>query len=117
MLAEDLGAALGSCAHLAALRRIGSGAFRLAEAITLEALEVLDPTARDERLLRVDAPLAELPRVDIAEPESRALRNGQTVAAGAIVAGRYRCYGADAFVGIVEILDGRVRPVRLARTN
>jgi tRNA pseudouridine55 synthase len=117
VLAEDLGAALGTCAHLSALRRVGSGAFRIDDAVTLDALEALDLSARDALLLRADAPLAELPRVDVAEHESRALRNGQTVDAGAVAAGRYRCYGADAFVGVVDIVDGRVRVVRLARTD
>jgi tRNA pseudouridine55 synthase len=117
VLAEDLGVALGSCAHLAALRRTASGTFLLADAVTLEALEALDDAGLDARLLPVDAPVASMPRVDVAELESRALRNGQTVAAGVVVAGRYRCYRADAFIGIVDVLDGRVRPVRLARTD
>ncbi len=30
--------------------------------------------------------------------------------AGPVAEGRYRCYGADAFVGIVDVADGRVRP-------
>jgi tRNA pseudouridine55 synthase len=116
VLAEDLGAALGTCAHLAALRRVASGAFRIEQAVTLDSLEALDSAGRDTLLLRVDALLAELPRLDVEKQDSRALRNGQTVAAAA-AAGRYRCYGADSFVGIVDITDGRMRAVRLARTN
>ena len=51
-LAEDLGGALGTCAHLAALRRTAAGAFSLAEAVTLGFLETLDEQARDALLLR-----------------------------------------------------------------
>ena len=40
-LAQDIGAALGCGAHLAALRRTGSGRFRLEDAATLEALEAM----------------------------------------------------------------------------
>ncbi|HEY2976861.1 MAG TPA: tRNA pseudouridine(55) synthase TruB, partial [Burkholderiaceae bacterium] len=38
-LAEDIGEALGCGAHLSALRRIGSGALRVEQAVTLEQLQ------------------------------------------------------------------------------
>src|SRR5262249_41117540 len=40
-LGEDIGAALGTGAHLAALRRIASGRFRVTDAVTLEALRAM----------------------------------------------------------------------------
>ena len=49
VLAEDIGRALGSCAHLVALRRVATGPFVLAAAVTLDALEAMTPEARDAR--------------------------------------------------------------------
>src|SRR4029077_11309688 len=46
-LAEDIGAALGTGAHLAGLRRTGSGRFRIEDAVALPALEATDPAGRE----------------------------------------------------------------------
>ena len=117
VLAEDVGAALGTCAHLAALRRIGTGGFDVRDAVTLEAVEALGPAARDRLLLAVDAPLAALPRMALDEPTARALREGRRTSTGA-VAGRYSAYAADgSFVGLVEAGEGALRPLRLMRTS
>ena len=45
-LAEDLGTALGTRAHLAALVRTGTGGFDLADAIAIDAIEALSPEDR-----------------------------------------------------------------------
>ena len=45
-LARDLGRLTGSAAHLAALRRVRSGPFRVAEAVSLDALRAGDATLR-----------------------------------------------------------------------
>ena len=58
VLAEDIAAALSSCAHLGALRRTVSGPFSLAGAVTMEALQAMDGPARDSLLLPSDAPLS-----------------------------------------------------------
>jgi tRNA pseudouridine55 synthase len=42
-LARDLGRATGSAAHLAALRRVRSGPFHVADAVTMETLKVSPP--------------------------------------------------------------------------
>jgi tRNA pseudouridine55 synthase len=63
-LAEDIGEALGTGAHLAALRRTGSGSFRVGEASTLEALAALTPEGRRARLLGLPRLLAGFPRAD-----------------------------------------------------
>ena len=73
-LAEDIGAALGCGAHLAALRRTASGGFDIGDAVSLEALEAMDDAARDARLLPVDALLASLPRLDLDAGGRLALR-------------------------------------------
>jgi len=115
VLAEDLGAALGTCAHLTALRRTGSGAFRLDDAVTLAALEALTPDARDACLLPVDSLLASMPRLDVDTDAARSLLQGREVAATVEVPGRYRCYEAARFLGVVDVSEGVARPLRMAR--
>ena len=112
VLAEDLGAALASCAHLAALRRTGTGGFDVADASTLEALEALDMSGRIARLLPVDAGLASLPPLKLDALEVAALRFGQQPSCGAAPA-RYRAYGPQGFLGVIEADGERARAVRL----
>jgi tRNA pseudouridine55 synthase len=56
VLAEDIAGALGTCGHLAALRRTRTGPFTIDGAVTLDALEAMEMKARDARLLPPDAP-------------------------------------------------------------
>lgn len=111
-LAEDLGAALGSCAHLAALRRIQSGAFRVDEALTLDALEALDPALRTARLLPVDAAVAALPALTLASDDALALWRGQRPR-NLASPGRYRCYGPEGFIGLAIATGSELRATRL----
>jgi len=120
VLAEDLANAVGSCAHLAALNRTASGPFTLASATTLERLEAMAPDARDALLLPIDAPLVDLPRLDIDARQARALVEGRRLAdAPPGRTGRHRCYGPHgAFLGVVDVGTGNVlRPLRLVRTD
>lgn len=118
-LAEDLAAAVGSCAHLAALNRTASGPFTLDRAVTLAGLEAMTQEARDATLLPVDTLLAELPRLDLDATQARALAEGKPVPTGAGTVGRRRCYGPGGdFVGLAEVDATRVlRAVRLVRTD
>ena len=119
VLAEDLGRALGSCAHLVALRRVATGPFALAAALTLDALETMAPEARDARLLPPDSLVAAMPRQDVSDDVARSLRQGRrTEAADPDARGRFRCYGPNSeFLGIVECAAGALRAVRLLRTD
>ena len=118
-LAEDLAGAVGSCAHLSALRRMASGPFTIEQAVTLEGLEAMDAEGRDACLLPADAPLAGLPRLDLGPLESHALAEGRAVAASSRPPGRYRCYGPHGrFSGLVEVdAENILRAVRLLRTD
>jgi tRNA pseudouridine55 synthase len=117
-LAEDLAAAVGSCAHLVALRRTGAGPFALDRAVTLEALEAMDAAAREALLLPPDAPLAGVARLDVDAATARALVEGRLGDAPATTPGKYRCYGPRGrFVGLVESAGGALRALRLARTD
>jgi tRNA pseudouridine55 synthase len=118
VLAEDIGLALGTRAHLAALRRTGSGPFRIEQAIALATLESADADAADAALLPVDAALAGMPRLDLDALASAALRHGRTVPMGGVADGRYRCYGPDAgFAGVAVASGGILRPGRMMRTT
>jgi tRNA pseudouridine55 synthase len=117
-LAEDLGTALGTHAHLAALTRTGTGGFDLADAIGIDALEGIAPEDRAGRLLPVDRLLDALPRLELAAEAARALCCGREVAAEGVAPGRYRAYGAAGqFVGVVAAAEGRLVAERLMRTD
>ncbi|HEY1402680.1 MAG TPA: tRNA pseudouridine(55) synthase TruB [Pyrinomonadaceae bacterium] len=80
VLAEDLGALVGVGAHLAALRRTRAGAFRLAEAVTLEDLaERAGTGGAGELLIAPDATLPELPFVHLTAEDARRARHGAAV--------------------------------------
>ena len=118
VLAEDIGAALGCGASLTALRRVASGPFALADALTLEQLWALpEPLeAFDDRLLPADLALAGLPMLAVGMAEARALGEGRVVQASTWEgSGPARAYAADGrFVGLVEVLgDRRILPRRI----
>lgn len=117
VLAEDLGTALGCGAHLAALRRLASGGFDVGDAMSLEALEALDDSARDARLLPVDTLLASLPRLDLEAGDAWCLERGQAIAVGDLPDADYRAYAAGRFVGVARANAGVLRPRRLRATG
>jgi tRNA pseudouridine55 synthase len=116
-LAADIGAALGTGAHLAALRRTGSGRLRIEDAATLEALGALTAAGREQRVLPLSALLANLPRADVdAEAEAR-LRHGQALKISGLSEGLCGLYGpGGTVIGLgVAAADGSLRPVRLTQ--
>ena len=118
VLAEDIAGALGTSAHLAALRRTATGPFALDDAVTLDVLEGIDLAERDARLLPPDAPLTLIARLDVDLPTEQALRAGRVGRSPPAASGRYRCYGPDdRFLGLVEATGAALRSVRLARTD
>ena len=112
-LAADLGEALGCGAHLAALRRTASGGFGIADTVTLEVLEAMTVTARDQRLLSASALVAHLPALRV-EPEAcRRFLHGGAVAASACEAGLVAVFDAETLLGIADVVDGIARPRRV----
>jgi len=84
-LARDLGRALGTGAHLSALRRLASGRFTLADAVPLD--EVLaDPEAARRAVRPPGRAVEELPAVTVAGEALARVRHGAEVAAGGIEA-------------------------------
>lgn len=122
-LAEDIGVALGCGAHLAGLRRLASGCFRLAEAVTLSDLEGEAMAVRRARLLPPDAPLSALPAAVIPVAEAACMLQGQRTRRPApdIPVGLVRLYVDSVpkrFVGLGEVTaGGELLPRRLVATT
>jgi tRNA pseudouridine55 synthase len=114
-LAMDLGAELGTGAHLAALRRTAAGRFQVGDATTLEALRAMSEAEREARLLPVDSLLAELPRVELGDALAARFALGQAVALDTAPPGRCRVYaGLGSLIGVGERSGGsELRPLRL----
>jgi REP element-mobilizing transposase RayT len=74
VLAEDIGAALGSAAHLEELRRTGFGSFAVDDAVTLDAW---DP-AQSAGLVALRRALSHLPAVSIDDQAAVAVRQGKS---------------------------------------
>lgn len=105
-LAEDMARALGSCAHLRALRRESVGPFGPEVGLhTLQALEARAGEGRlEEILLPPDALLADWPRLQLDAPEADRFRHGNPVPAAGAAAGRVRVYGpAGELLGLGEV--------------
>jgi tRNA pseudouridine55 synthase len=75
VLAQDIGAALGCGGYVSALRRTGTGGFKLSDAHTLDSLQSLGEEQRDNLLLPADSLVQDLPAVVL--PESEAFLLGQ----------------------------------------
>lgn len=120
-LAEDIGAALGCGAHLAALRRTRVGRMTLEHAVTLAALELMPAAVRREWLLPVDALLGDLPRIDLADRQAALFAHGGPLDLGVPPEGpgRRRVYGPDQrLLGLAELDErGVLNPRRLISTE
>jgi tRNA pseudouridine55 synthase len=110
-LAEDIGEALGTCAHLAALRRTASGRWRVEDAVSLDSLS---SPSRVKHLLSLPALLGDLPRVEVDAGQETCFRNGQALKTS-IGQGMCAVFGAGGHViGLGEADQaGELRPLRL----
>jgi tRNA pseudouridine55 synthase len=114
-LAEDIGAALGCGATLAALRRTGSGPYDLADAVTIEALAAMDDEARTARLLPADTLLADWPALSLPGQEAARFLTGLRRRVAAPDAAAVRVYAAAprAFLGTAHVAAGELIADRL----
>jgi len=111
-LSEQLGAALGSCAHVTALRRDFVEPFRGSPMVTLaqlEALEAMPP------LLDADRAVSHLPALELSASQARAIGYGQEITSFDASPGEIRLYGPGGlFLGLGKAGPrGVVRPSRL----
>lgn len=121
-LARDLGAALGTLAHVAELRRTRVGAFEEKDAIPLEKLEALGHSAagRDAllgTLSPVETALDDIPALAISGQDAARLKRGQPVLIrgrdAPILKGPVYATSRGTLVAVGEISQGELRPTRV----
>ncbi len=120
-LIEDLAEAVGSLAHVSALRRLAVTPFEESGMVSMEKLDAASCegySALDAILLPADTAVSALPAVRLTASESFYIQRGNPVAAArGTRPGPVRLYAhAQGFIGIGEAtLDGQVAPRRLLR--
>ncbi|GAB5606204.1 tRNA pseudouridine(55) synthase TruB [Sideroxyarcus sp. TK5] len=113
-LGEDIGEALGCGGHLIALRRTGIGEFGLDKAHTLQELEAVDGAGRDALLLPVDSLVSGFPVLTLDAVQAGRLAQGQRLAMqDQHPDGKRRLYAEGDFIGLGELVCGRLSPIRL----
>jgi len=123
-LARDLGAALGTLAHIAELRRLSVGRFTESQAVTLDSLAEGGHIAKDcGFLLPIGTGLDDIPALVLTEAEAGRLRTGQKVTPrepetmarldrlddGAVVTAWHN----GALVALTRVERGSLRPMRV----
>ena len=106
-LAVDLGDALGTGAHLAALRRTAVGKLRVEEAVAFDVLQDLGPAA----LKPVDCLLQALPRLDLESPQAEQFLRGAPVTLPG-PEGDCRVYARGDLLGVGRMEGGHLQPRR-----
>lgn len=120
-LVEDIAAALGTCAYVAALRRLAVGPYgRSIPMHSLDELRTRAATASEtlaELLLPIDSAVAEWPEARLATDAEWYFCRGQAVMTGRVLTpGPVRVYGVNRLLGLGESLpDGRIAPRRLLK--
>ncbi len=82
-LAQDLGQALGCGAHLAALRRLAVGPFKVENALPLATLEELRPEELANRIVPLTECLPGMRPIEVDAAAARQLRQGRPLVHGA----------------------------------
>jgi tRNA pseudouridine55 synthase len=111
-LAEQLGSALGSVAHVTSLRRDFVEPFR---DVPMHTLEQLAAMRDDPPLLPADLAVGHLPLLRLSASQSRAISYGQAIEAAGALPGELRLYDSSGrFLGLaLAAAGGRVSPARL----
>ena len=124
-LARDLAAACGTLGHVAALRRLRVGPFRIESAITLDKVMTGEdtPPASPDLLLPVATALADIPALALTETEAADLSHGQAISLVALMGripgdadpagGLARAMAGSRVVGLCRLQDGWLKPERL----
>ena len=109
-LAEDIAVAMGSRAHLQALRRLAVEPFCASDMVTLETLEAMAQDGCIEHcLLPVDAGLRHWPELLLDDAEALRFRHGNPVAGVPDEPGHVRVYGPGSLLlGLGEVTPQRV---------
>jgi len=122
-LARDLARALGTCGHIAALRRLAVGRFTETQAISLDLATSLGHSlSASGHLLPIEAALDDIPALTLTADEAARLPQGQPIVLaecegarldrlddGTIVGARH----GQLLIGLARIENGRLQPVRI----
>ena len=118
-LARDLGRALGSHGHVAALRRTRVGPFGEDRAVSVERLEAL-ASDRDDlvaALEPVEIALRGIPALAVSAADAARLRRGQSVLLrgrdAPILAGTIYAMARGTLVAVGEVSEGELKPRRI----
>jgi len=118
-LARDLGRALGSHGHVAALRRTRVGPFGEDRAVSVERLEAL-ASDRDDlvtALEPVEIALRDIPALTVSAADATRLRRGQPVLLrgrdAPILAGTIYAMARGTLVAVGEVSEGELKPRRI----
>ncbi len=109
-LCHDIGQALGCGGCMAALRRVQAGAYRLADAVTLD--EILAHPEPQTLLKPVDSLFSTYPRLTLTPAQEKCCRNGAAFTCK-WSAGRCRVYSPSGeFLALCEVADGKLKTVK-----
>ena len=118
-LVDDFGELLGCGAHVVALRRLLVGPYPSEAMVDMESLEANADSIEnlDSNLLPISTAVARLPDIQLTESMAFYLQQGQSVfVTGVPASGLVRLSLKNGrFLGIGEIIDGKVVPRRLLR--
>lgn len=112
-LCHDVGAAMGTQAHMGMLLRAKTGMFSLDDAHTMEEIEASDDL--EPLLVAMDRPLGHVPRVDVVPWAERFVRNGNTLTLKELRGELpeegipVRLYLHDRFAGMGRLRDGLMK--------
>ncbi len=106
-IARDLGRALGTRAHLAALRRTAVGPWRVEEALPLDALKPDAPPA----LRPMAEAVAHLPALRVGPETAAAVAHGRKIEEAARLDGPVAVYGAEELLAVAEWREGHYAPL------
>lgn len=111
-LCHDIGAALGTYAHMGLLLRTQTGMFTLDDAHTVE--EINETEELDRLLVCMDRPLAHLPKVEVKPHAARFVLNGNTLEPRELIGEAQegepvRLYLEGKFAGIGRMKDGKMK--------
>ena len=112
-LARDIARALGTVGHVTMLRRTQSGAFGLAQAISLDKLaELVQGPAPEQAILPLMTGLDDIPALAITPDEAAALKQGRRLVGHPASNGTHLAVCGTVPAALVEAHQGEVRVLR-----
>jgi tRNA pseudouridine55 synthase len=105
-IARDLGRELGSRAHLAALRRLSIGPWRVEDAVPLAALAAGAPA-----LLPLAEAVRHLPVLEVGAAHAEAIAHGRKIEESPRLEGPVAVFGGGRLLAVAEWQEGRYAPL------